>query len=428
MLGSLDVFKAAYVDVIRRELKGGDVESLIAAARDPNAIRDLGRSPLTTKTAYFDKTLVDTVLQACGHDRSLDEFDESVRRASREELGGLVDWITNRDTRNRAFQDKVQSFNTRAGHGASDESELRALRQEQTQLIAEDKLRKAETKSNTDRLDRFIRRWSSPVPKLAHVSGIREKPFSRTPTDCLVSEGKDLPPVLDFLIQITYDTPPYFLNGDPPAYEDKKAWEVLSSYADPSPWEFPAISSQVTAVVRKSLETDPDMAADREAIATLTEFTLLQRLFRLGLAGELGSDFPIEALAGLHRATALSSPPPPVRTPRWDSKPGTLEGRLKSYVDAQLSVLDGGTIPPAFKERLLPGLKELDALAGEYTAQRFGARQDARDSRYGGRRRRVRGLERGVGQVPALGRRVGSPACRRRRQIRPILRGRPPTR
>jgi hypothetical protein len=111
------------------------------------------------------------------------------------------------------------------------------------------------------------------------------------------------------------------------------------------------------------------MAEDRSAIATLAEFTVLQRLFRLGLAGELGAGFPIERLAELHREVAPTSAPAPVRTPRWDSRPGLLERGIKTYADRERKALARAETADALRKALEPGLATVAALTQEYAVE-----------------------------------------------------------
>jgi hypothetical protein len=363
--------------------KDGVVAALTSTLRNPEAIRDAARSPLTVKTAYFDKELVDDILIAAGPGRSLVDFDDSVRKASFRHLGNLADWLRERDARDRALAAKLDSFKARAQGPVADRDEYNKLESERVSLKAEYDAYQASEKSNEDRLNRYFRRWTMPVPEVAHVSGIREREFTKTAADCFVPEGAATPDVLDFLIQITYDSAPYFLNGDPPAHDDKAAWQALGAYADEAPWEFPAIAERVRQIVARALKDDPSMVGDREAVSTLAEFTMLQRLFRLGLAGELGSGFPVERLAVLHRNAAPATAPTPVRTPRWDSQPGRLERYLKDYVDRELMVLNPKDTGSPLRAAVEPGVKAIAALAQEYAA-RAAERDQALDSAEGG--------------------------------------------
>jgi hypothetical protein len=309
------------------------------------------------------------VVAAGGPGRSLDDFDAAVRKAAVGRLGDLADWSRSRDERSRALDERIKSFNARTATPVSDDAEFRALQKEQNQLKSDVDSFNSLNAANAPRLDLVIRRWTAPVPELAHVSGIRERAFTRTEADCFVAEGREVPAVLDFLIQITYDSPPYFLKGAPPDSEDKAAWEALTAFADDAPWEFPEVSGRVREVVRKALADDPAMAEDRDAVAVLSEFTVLQRLFRLGLTGELGPDFPVESLALLHRDAAPAAPPPPVRTPRWDTRPGLLEHSLKAYAGRELALNASRTPPAALPASLVTDLEAVAAAAEEYAAK-----------------------------------------------------------
>jgi hypothetical protein len=176
-----------------------------------------------------------------------------------------------------------------------------------------------------------------------------------------------LPPVVDFLVQITFETLPYFLKGEPPDPEDKAGREALATYNDSSPWEFPAIADRVRELVSKSLDEKPERAEDRQAIAVLSEFTMLQRLFRLALGGQLGKEFPIEALAELHRKVAPATPIASVRTLRWDSRPGQLEQALHGLIDPRLASLKGKEGPQS--AQLREALGAIRLLTAEYESK-----------------------------------------------------------
>jgi hypothetical protein len=364
--GERDEDRSALKFMTAETEKAGVVAALTAVVVAPEAIRDRSRSPLTVKSAYFDPQLVADLLESSGLGRSLDSFDTAMRKATLKRLGELAEWAKTREARDSALSAKLEAFKARAQKPVDDRAVYDALEAERKDLLAEYNSYAATEKANEARIDRILRRWTMPVPQLAHVSGIRERAYSPTAAECFVSEGEELGPVLDFLIQFTHDSPPYFLKGDPPAAEDKAAWEEITGFADDSPWEFPLILGRVRDLVTKALAEDPAMAEDQSAVATLAEFTILQRLFRLGLSGELGSEFPVECLAELHRDAAPSSPPSPVRTPRWDSRPGRLERGLKSFVDGELVSLAKPTTPDGLRKALEPGLKVVAALANEY--------------------------------------------------------------
>ena len=292
--------------------KEGIVAALTEVVRHPEVVRDPSRSPLVVKTAYFDEQLVADLLSSIGPDRTLADFDEAIREATLTRLGPLADWLRDRAARERALLSKLDTYKARAAGMIDSEAEARALEAERLRLKSELEAYEATEKANEALLERILTRWTMPVPEIAHVSGIRERSFSKTAADCFVADGAETPEVLDFLIQVTYESPAYFLKGDPPAREDKPGWQAIQEFSDESPWEFPAIAPRVREVVARALRDDPAMAEDRAAVAVLSEFALLQRLFRLGLAGELG---PSSRWNGSRSSTAKS----PRRRPRRPS-------------------------------------------------------------------------------------------------------------
>ena len=157
-------------------------------------------------------------------------------------------------------------------------------------------------------LDPLLRCWEFPPPETQHVSGIRELPFSRALADCLVADGAELPPMLDYLIQYTFETAPYFLNGDPPDPKDETALGALAAHADATPWEFPSIADRVREAVRAHL-ADAAHAADREAIATLSEFTCVRALLPARVLRGSGRRLPDRATWRAPRRPRPGGPP-----------------------------------------------------------------------------------------------------------------------
>jgi len=91
---------------------------------------------------------------------------------------------------------------------------------------------------------------------------------------------------LDFIIQAV-----------PQSLEDEQikpaeGWE---------PWHFPTIESQIRTVVAAGIASD---ASAKSVFEQMRAFTILQRLFRLALAGDLGMSFPLQELERLQLATA----------------------------------------------------------------------------------------------------------------------------
>ena len=102
-----------------------------------------------------------------------------------------------------------------------------------------------------------------------------------------LEKGNERDPLwpLDFIIQAV----PQSSEGSDVDIED--GW---------NPWEFPAIAKTLRETVSKGVAKD-DSA--KEVLTHMQQFTVLQRLFRLALSGELGLDFPLEKLATLQGET-----------------------------------------------------------------------------------------------------------------------------
>jgi hypothetical protein len=119
-------------------------------------------------------------------------------------------------------------------------------------------------------------------------SGVREAPFALD-KNLLFLTGKNrvsdpLWP-LDFMIQAV----PQTASGDVSVGNN---WE---------PWRFPMIDSAVKDAVAKGIAGNADA---RTVLANMRDFTVLQRLFRLALTGELGFAFPLDELVKLQQAAA----------------------------------------------------------------------------------------------------------------------------
>lgn len=120
-------------------------------------------------------------------------------------------------------------------------------------------------------------------------SGVREVPFKLDKRLAFLTgeetKGDPLWP-LDFMIQAV----PQTLNGDDVSVGD--GWE---------PWRFPTIDRAIKEQVLRGVLQSPQATA---VLADMRSFTVLQRLFRLALAGELGVSFPLDSLVDLQKRTA----------------------------------------------------------------------------------------------------------------------------
>jgi hypothetical protein len=119
------------------------------------------------------------------------------------------------------------------------------------------------------------------------------------------------------------------------------------AYVDEDPWEFPAVKPLIGQAVQ--LETG-QLPAEQRDLERLTEFVLLQRLFRAAMEGQLGDDFPIQNLIELARSTA-DSVNQTMRTPRWNTHPGALEEILFRAIHLNLPKLEAPKAS-AFKSEL----------------------------------------------------------------------------
>ncbi len=145
----------------------------------------------------------------------------------------------------------------------------------------------------------LLKRWGTPPPDFVVWSGVREKDFFSRAEDFLTSEDtqEDIP--FNFMLQVAFTS----------AEED---------YVDKKPWEFPGIANELHQTVINSVRKD---SRSRTILADATEFTQLQRFFRIALDGGLGDRFPIERLLQLSKELSAQTNEQPYRTLRWNARP-----------------------------------------------------------------------------------------------------------
>lgn len=148
-----------------------------------------------------------------------------------------------------------------------------------------------------------LQRYLTTPPEYQVWSGVREKAPAPRISDVLVMGKRSAAP-LEFMLQVAFTSAP--------REDTEKAEE---------PWEFPGLGEEIDRLVLGAVMQD---ARAREVLRDSEEFTILQRLFRLALAGDLGSRFPVEKLASLANALAPYAPEV-VATPRWNARPGIVE-------------------------------------------------------------------------------------------------------
>jgi hypothetical protein len=228
--------------------------------KNPGLLRDGQRSPLAIKKEFFDPDLVQLIIESAQPGDQLGVFLARLKEQAGQRFSGRLLWDPTKE-----------------------------------------------------QLERLIRRCLSPAPEFQVWSGVRERAYAAQPEVLLPgdSAAPELP--LRFMLQVAFTSPPYFLGDDPKE-------EQLDGYSDLSPWEFPALRDGIQKRVLEGVATDPRAKAVLDDAA---EFTLLQRLFRVALLGNLGKDFPVERLVALTDATApAKGAPRTVRTPRWNSGGG----------------------------------------------------------------------------------------------------------
>jgi len=138
-----------------------------AALRQPKALKDPIRSPLTAKSEFYDEPLVDLIIACAEQTTDLDKFEMKIKQAAENVFNGG-----------------------------------------ETQL----------------------KRWLTDPPTFDIWSGVREKEFDLHPKNFMMLEGVAAPLPFDFMLQVAFTSSPQFLsNGrgdaDDESYSDTKPWE-----------------------------------------------------------------------------------------------------------------------------------------------------------------------------------------------------------
>ena len=311
-------------DALLEQTGGGLGQRLMLtfSLRNATAPKDPDHCLLTAKPDFFDGALVKTMV---GDDApaTVEAFDEKVRAACREEL---------------------------------DEAEKSA----------------SSFLGSTDELKKLIQRWQVPVPTFTIWSGVRETHFAPTLDEVFPAEGREARPAVDFMLQVAFTSPPYFGDGGLPDLQSPGANDELQKRYDHNPWEFPSIAPKVREAVVRALE-DPANAPDKETYDAVSEFVAVQRFFRVGFAGGLGAQFPVELLAELHDALTAGRVATPARTPRWNVRTGNIEAKIGQVAQEARQKLDAakGEAGPSSK-RLADALDDLSSRCKEYR-ERWGS-------------------------------------------------------
>jgi hypothetical protein len=255
------------------------------ALKDPTKLANREHSPLTAKEKFFDRALVAAMIECAGPapNMELDRFDERLRLKVDDSAKSLA----------RSLED-------------------------------------ARTEAELDLQSAEVRRWLYQFPSFEVTGGVRERAFGSNPAELLMPDGEQPALPFDFSLQIAFTSNALrdaILGGD-----------TKYSAADEDPWDFPSIKKKIHEKVMERIRADTT-ASDEKVIADVSELVFLQRLFRMALSGDLGSDFPVEKLAELTAVATKTKSPLAVHTLRWDSYPGQLEQLLSAQIMFGLKLL-----------------------------------------------------------------------------------------
>jgi hypothetical protein len=255
---------------------------------------------------------------------------DAALRAAPAAVNGALKEIRKTEEERATLNKDVIAFNKKAKELAAD---VKTFNQQdfpdptERKLLAgrvkalEEEERKLKTRSEKlDRAEERVNKIAEELEKKAHSrppeftvwSGVRERGFAGDVADFLAPERPER--VFRFMVQVAFTSPPQFL---------QKGEGAAADYTDENPYEFIEIEEKVNEKVAAGLKGDPEAAA---AVAEMAAFTRLQRLFRAGLAGKLGGQFPESRLVDL--ATDLGRGDPAweyARTFRWLPHPGSVE-------------------------------------------------------------------------------------------------------
>ncbi len=206
-------------------------------------------------------------------------------------------------------------------------------------------------RSAATKIDRnYLLNAITPLPDRGTVSGVREAPW-RLSKDLEfakhrpASSGPAIHPHhplgpqsnLEFLIQATFDSPPYFRFSPDKRFGDDDDTRALRSAYDEDPWQYPMLKG----IIWNAINDIADDPTRRDEVTPVEELLLVQRLFRQALNGGLGETFPLTKLVALSRLTAdavIES-----ATPRWNTNPGLKEALFLRRIAQVVPATDGGS-------------------------------------------------------------------------------------
>jgi len=179
--------------------------------------------------------------------------------------------------------------------------------------------------------------WLAPSPNHQSWSGVRELEYVVDPDFDFLMPKQDEPLwPFRFMVQLALKGPPFFAPSNLPWHSPDNT--AIESYVDPNPWEFERTSDMLGPVVAQGVENSPERKA---VLHNMTEFVILQRLFRAAIDGPLSDSFPMEELLKIDEATA-GRVNRNAQTLRWNVRPGATENiflqQLKKYRGVAKSV------------------------------------------------------------------------------------------
>ncbi len=210
--------------------------------------------------------------------------------------------------------------------------------------------------------------WLAPPPRIVTWSGVRERPyeldkemkFANMPHE--VKEGP-----LRFVFQHAMPSPPFLAKSNTPWY--LRGNDETSLVSDVEPWELGDLDDALNEAIHEGVSGN---AAAMSVLLDLTEFTVLQRLFRAAFNGRLGPRFPIERFSKLARDTAARINRKETQTRRWISNDDALPKEFKKQFFS-IYVHGRDQLDPPISDELhrivAPCLRELGA-------QTFDAKSD----------------------------------------------------
>ncbi len=165
----------------------------------------------------------------------------------------------------------------------------------------------------------------APPPLAVDLSGVREQAYSWSDPSSVLFRPEDDPLwPLRFMVHMALGEPlvsapngRQWPDNQQTSVEDTPVWELLNVN--------PSIDKSIRSLVLKNADGEHAVI-----LRDLTEFAILQRLFRSALDGFLGETFPIEKLVALADDT-LDMADSAHRTPRWLTKNCSIE--LRAYLD-----------------------------------------------------------------------------------------------